>query len=177
MINPKPETTASFIYTPADGGNSPAEANTPTPDGKRASCGSYGSMTYGGLKSLIYAGLTKDDSRVKAAWDWISKNWTLDENPGFREADPATAASGMFYYYHTLARCLNAYDEPTIVDSKGTKHDWRVELIAKLGAIQKPDGSWVGEKRWMEDSPVLATAYSVIALEEAKQDLAEHAAK
>ena len=164
-----------FIYTPADGGNSPAGEYTGA-DGKRF-LRSYGSMTYGGLKSLIYAGLTKDDSRVKAAWDWISKNWTLDENPGFREADPATAASGMFYYYHTLARCLNAYDEPTIVDSKGTKHDWRVELIAKLGAIQKPDGSWVGEKRWMEDSPVLATAYSVIALEEAKQDLAEHAAK
>jgi squalene-hopene/tetraprenyl-beta-curcumene cyclase len=164
-----------FIYTPADGGASPAGEYT-GPDGKKM-LRSYGSMTYGGLKSLIYAGLTKDDQRVKAAWEWISKNWTLDENPGFRLSDPATAASGMFYYYHTLARCLNAYDEPTIVDDKGTKHDWRVELIDKLGSLQKPDGSWVGEKKWMEDNPVLVTAYSIISLEEAKADLAEHPAK
>ena len=57
------------------------------------------------------------------------------------------------------------------------RHDWRAELISKLASLQKPDGSWVGEKKWMEDNPVLVTAYSVIALEEAKQDLAEHPAK
>ena len=164
-----------FIYTPADGGSSPAGEYTAA-DGKKM-FRSYGSMTYGGLKSLIYAGLTKDDSRVKAAWEWISKNWTLDENPGFRLSDPATAASGMFYYYHTLSRCLNAYDDPTIIDDKGKKHDWRAELIDKLGTLQKPDGSWVGEKKWMEDNPILVTAYAVISLEEAKQDLAEHPAK
>jgi squalene-hopene/tetraprenyl-beta-curcumene cyclase len=163
-----------FIYTPADGGASMAGEYT-GPDGKKM-LRSYGSMTYAGLKSLIYAGLTKDDQRVKAAWEWISKNWTLDENPGFREADPATAASGMYYYYHTMARCLNAYDDPTITDSKGATHDWRAELINKLASLQKPDGSWVGEKKWMEDNPVLVTAYSVIALQEAKQDLAEHPA-
>ena len=140
-------------------------------------CDQYGSMTYAGLKSLMYAGLTKDDPRVKAAWGWISNNYTMDENPGFRAADPAKAASGIFYYYHTLARCLNAYDEPTITDSKGQKHDWRVDLINKIGSIQKPDGSWVGDKQWMEDSPVLVTAYCVISLEEAKADLAEHPAK
>ena len=90
-----------FIYSPSDGGASPAGEYTGA-DGKKF-LRSYGSMTYAGLKSLIYAGLTKDDSRVKAAWEWISKNWTLDENPGFRLSDPATAASGMFYYYHTLS--------------------------------------------------------------------------
>lgn len=164
-----------FIYTPADGGASMAGEYT-SADGKKM-FRSYGSMTYAGLKSLIYAGLTKDDQRVKAAWSWISKNWTLDRNPGFNEADPATAASGRFYYYHTLARCLNAYDAATIIDATGAKHDWRAELIEKLGSLQKPDGSWAGEKKWMEDNPVLVTAYSVIALQEAKQDLAEHPGK
>jgi squalene-hopene/tetraprenyl-beta-curcumene cyclase len=164
-----------FVYTPADGGASMA-GEYKAADGRRM-LRSYGSMTYAGLKSLIYAGLKKDDQRVKAAWAWISTNWTLDENPGFKEADPATAASGIYYYYHTLARTLSAYDEPTITDKAGNKHDWRVELINKLTSLQKPDGSWVGQQKWMEDNPVLVTAYCVLALEEAKQDLAEHSGK
>jgi len=164
-----------FIYTPAGGGDSPAGALS-GPDGKNG-FRSYGSMTYAGLKSLIYAGLTKDDQRVKAAFDWISKNWTLDENPGLKFSDPAAAGFGLYYYYHTLSRCLHAYSQPTITDPQGTQHDWRVELIDKLATLQKPDGSWAGEKKWMEDNPVLVTAYCVIALEEVQRDLAEHPAK
>jgi hypothetical protein len=90
---------------------------------------------------MIYAGLTKDDPRVKAAWDWVRKNYSLDENPGFRQNKPDAAQSGLYYYYHTMAKALNAYDEPTITDAKGMKHDWRVELTDKLAALQKPDGS------------------------------------
>ncbi len=166
-----------FVYGPSDNrkGESMAGEYT-TPDGQRR-LRSYGSMTYAGLKSFIYAGLTRDDPRVRAAWDWISHNWTLDENPGMRLAKPEMAQQGMYYYYHTLGRAMNAYDQPTIADPQGNKHDWRVELIDKLTSLQKPDGSWVGEKRWMEDNPVLVTAYSVLALEEARKDLAEHPAK
>ena len=78
------------------------------PDGKRI-VRSYGSMTYAGLKSMIYCGLTKDDPRVKAAWNWIRKNWTLDINPGMQFSnpkDPKAGESGLYYYYHTLARAL-----------------------------------------------------------------------
>jgi squalene-hopene/tetraprenyl-beta-curcumene cyclase len=134
-------------------------------------------MTYAMLKSYMYAGLKKDDPRVKAAWDWITKNWTLDENPGMRLAGPANAENGLFYYYHTLARALNAYDEPVVPDAKGGKHDWRVELIEKLAALQKPEGGWAGEKKWMEEKPILATAFAVLALQEVVQDLKEHPVK
>src|SRR5262249_42952435 len=50
-----------FIYTPAGGGGSAA--------GKTADGGlrSYAGMTYAGLKSMIHAGLSSDDPRVKAA--------------------------------------------------------------------------------------------------------------
>ena len=41
-------------------------------------------------------------------------------------------------------------------------HDWRVALIQKLASIQKPDGSFVGQKNWMEDNPVLATSGGMI---------------
>jgi squalene-hopene/tetraprenyl-beta-curcumene cyclase len=164
-----------FVYTDADKGESFAGEYT-GPDGKRM-LRSYGSMTYAGLKSFIYAGVTKTDPRVRAAFDWISRNWTLDENPGMRLNDPATAANGVFYYYHTLARAMNAYDESIITDANGKLHDWRIELINKLASLQKPDGSWAGEKRWMEDNPVLVTSYSVLALQEALHDLAEHPPK
>lgn len=165
-----------FIYGPSDNrqGESMAGDYT-TPDGQRR-LRSYGSMTYAGLKSFIYAGLSKDDPRVRAAWTWITQNWTLDENPGLRLNKPELAQHGLYYYYHTLARALNEYDQPVITDPQGNKHDWRIELIDKLASLQKPDGSWSGEKRWMEDNPILVTSYCVLALEEIQKDLQQHPA-
>jgi squalene-hopene/tetraprenyl-beta-curcumene cyclase len=160
-----------FAYTAANKGESMAGEYV-APDGRRM-LRSYGSMTYAGLKSMIYAGLTKDDPRVKAAFDWITKNWTLDENPGMRAASADVAKQGLYYYYYVFAHALDAYDQPVITDAAGQKHDWRVELIAKLASLQREDGSWTGEKRWMEDNPVLTTAYVVLALEAAQKDLAE----
>ena len=166
-----------FIYSAADGGGSKAGEMIGA-NGMRM-WRSYGSMTYAGLKSMIYAGLSHDDPRVKAAWDWIRHNWTLDENPGIKYGDPNNPKGGddgLFYYYHTLARALHAYGEPVIIDSKGNRHDWRLELIDKLAAQQHPDGSWAGIQKWMENKPILSTAYAILAIQEAQQDLKEHPA-
>ncbi len=157
------------VYTPANNGESAAGEYTGA-DGKRM-LRSYGSMTYAMLKSYIYCGLTKDDPRVKAAWNWISNNWTLDENPGMRAGDPGNAQYGLFYYYITLARALHAYGQPIITDPQGNKHDWRVELIDKLASLQKDNGSFVGDKKWMEDNPDIATGFATLAVEEALKDL------
>jgi squalene-hopene/tetraprenyl-beta-curcumene cyclase len=168
-------TDGGFIYTDADGGNSPAgEYNGP--DGKPM-FRSYGSMTYAGLKTMVYAGLSKDDPRVKAAMGWIQSNWTWDENPGLKLGDGNVSESGLYYYFHTAARTLHAYGQPVVTDAQGKQHDWRHELIDKLASIQKPDGSWVGQSKWMENNPTLATAFAVLSLEEAQQDLKEHAGK
>ena len=73
-------------------------------------------MTYAGLKSMIYAGLSHEDPHVKAAWKWITHNWTLDENPGVKFGDaknPKGGEDGLYYYYHTLARALHAYGQPS----------------------------------------------------------------
>jgi squalene-hopene/tetraprenyl-beta-curcumene cyclase len=167
-----------FIYTTGDGGSSKALDYT-TPDGKVVHR-SYGSMTYAGLKSMIYAGISKDDPRVKAAWKWVTNNWSLDDNPGIKFGDPKNAkgsTDGLFYYYHTLARALHAYGEPVITDAQGNKHDWRVELIQKLAEQQQPDGSWTGQQKWMENKPILSTAYAILALQEAQEDLQSHPAK
>lgn len=141
-----------FYYTPAAGGSSPA--------GKEENEGlrSYGSMTYAGLKSMIYAGLKADDPRVKAASDWLRKHYTLDENPGMGQG-------GLYYYYHSFAKALAALKSPTFADAKGVDHNWRAELQQHLLSRQKENGSWVNsESRWMEGDPNLTTAYALLTL-------------
>jgi squalene-hopene/tetraprenyl-beta-curcumene cyclase len=141
-----------FIYTAANGGQSMA--------GKEADGGmrSYASMTYAGLKSMIYAGLGHDDPRVKAALAYIKHHYTLDENPGLGQ-------QGLYYFYHTFAKTMFVLGEPTLIDSAGKSHDWRAELVDALGKRQQPNGDWVNPAdRFMEGDPNLVTAYALLAL-------------
>jgi squalene-hopene/tetraprenyl-beta-curcumene cyclase len=145
-----------FIYTPARSGESFAGK---TDDGGLRS---YASMTYAGLKSMIYAGLTADDPRVKAAYDYITRHYTLDENPGLGQ-------QGLYYYYHTFAKALAMLGKPTITDASGRTHDWRAELVVALAKRQNPDGSWVNTAdRFMEGDANLVTAYVLLALAHAR---------
>jgi squalene-hopene/tetraprenyl-beta-curcumene cyclase len=71
---------------------------------------SYASITYAGLMSLLYANVSKDDPRVKGAKAWLEKNYTLDENRGLGgRSNPQGSKQGLFYYYHTFAKALNAW--------------------------------------------------------------------
>lgn len=141
-----------FYYTPAAGGNSQAG---PTENGGLRS---YASMTYTGLKSMIYAGVKADDPRVKAALTWLKKHYTLEENPGMGQ-------QGLFYYFHTIAKALDAMKLDFMEDAQGKKHDWRKELGEHLMSLQKENGGWVNpEKRWMEADPNLTTAYVLLTL-------------
>jgi squalene-hopene/tetraprenyl-beta-curcumene cyclase len=142
-----------FYYTCAAGGDSPA--------GKLANGGlrSYGSMTYSGLKSMIYAGVQADDPRVKAALAWIRKNYDLQSNPG------GLGSAGLYYYYQVFAKAMHALGEDCFVDAAGKRHDWRRELAEELFARQKENGSWINENiRWMEGDPELVTSYALLAL-------------
>lgn len=121
---------------------------------------SYGSMTYAGLKSYIYANLGKDDPRVMAALDWVRKHYTVEENPGLGTA-------GLYYYYVLFARTFSVLEMRTVSDTDGVEHDWLRDLSAKLLAMQRPEGCWVNDNsRWWEASPSLCTAYAVLALSE-----------
>ena len=125
----------------------------------------YGSITYAGFKSYVYAQLPPDDPRVEMARDWISQNYTLDRNPGMPES---MKYQGLYYMYLTLSRALDADGITFITTPDGTRHDWANDLIAKLVELQREDGSWQNTAdRWMEDNPVLVTAYCVIALQHA----------
>ncbi len=141
-----------FYYTPAAGGES--QAGTTPAGGLR----SYASMTYAGLKSMIFAGLSKDDPRVKASITWLGKHYTFGENPGLGDA-------GLFYYFHTAAKALDVLGDETFTDAQGVPHAWRSELADALISRQQEDGSWINENpRWMEGDPNLVTAYALLAL-------------
>lgn len=124
----------------------------------KSSLSTYGSMTYTGFKSLIYAGLTKEDKRVQTALAWLTDRYSVTENPGQGEA-------GLFYYYIAMSRALTAYGVDTFADANGTVHDWRAEIVEQLLARQQEDGSWVNtNRRWMENNPVLVTGYALMVL-------------
>jgi squalene-hopene/tetraprenyl-beta-curcumene cyclase len=141
-----------FYYTPSEGGSSAAEK---LPNGGLRS---YGSMTYAGLKSMIHAGLKPDDQRVKAAVEWITKNYDLKSNPG-------VGAAGLYYYYNTFAKALDAIGYDTFKDANGKTHDWRKELVDELARRQQQNGSWVNDNtRWLEGNDHLTTAFALLAL-------------
>jgi squalene-hopene/tetraprenyl-beta-curcumene cyclase len=152
------EDKGGFVYNPADQADDKSDKRTPA-DGLR----SEGGMTYAGLKSFLYAGVGKDDPRVKAAVNWIRNHYTVKENPGQGQA-------GLYYYYVTFAKAMAALGEDPFVDAKGVKHDWRQELFDELKGRQKPDGSWANANRaFLENAPELATAFAVLALSYCKK--------
>jgi len=150
--------SGGMVYAPAKGGESQA-GTVDLPDGKKG-LKAYGSMTYAGFKSFIYANLKRDDPRVVAALGWIRKHWTFEENPELGQ-------QGLYYYYRTAAKALKAWGEDKVMDSRRRTHDWRSELSEAILRRQKPDGSWTNEAdRWYEGYGPVPTSYAIQALSE-----------
>lgn len=144
---------------PSAGKPKGAQGRAPQTEGKEA-LRSYGSMSYAGLQSLIYAQVKKDDPRVKAVISWLSRNFTVAENPGM-------GPQGLYYYYQTMSKSLSAAGIDELTLENGQKVDWRDQLAKALINKQKSDGSWVNDNnRWWETDPVLVTSYTVLALEQ-----------
>lgn len=120
---------------------------------------SYGSMSYAGLLSFIYAEMKEDDPRLVAVRDWLKAHYTVEENPGVGQ-------QGLYYYYHTMSKALTLSGIEEIKDASGKKRDWRKELALKLLNKQDPKGFWLNENgRWWERDPILVTSYALLALE------------
>jgi squalene-hopene/tetraprenyl-beta-curcumene cyclase len=150
-----PQNKGGFIYAPE---RSMAGQTTNLSSG-RIAYRSYGSMTYAGLLSYIYADLKPDDPRVSSALDWLRGNYTVDENP-------ALGPQGIYYYYELMAKALTFAGVDALETKNGRKANWREDLTMKLLNLQHADGSWANENgRWWEKDPVLDTAFAATALE------------
>jgi squalene-hopene/tetraprenyl-beta-curcumene cyclase len=151
-----------FVYRPGE--SKAGEVESQDEGEETNGLRSYAGMTYAGLKSMIYARLQPDDPRVVAAWGWVSRNWSVTENPGLGQ-------QGLYYYYLTMARALHTLGTDEVAEPDGKAHDWRVELTQQLLRVQRADGSWFNENgRWMEQIPDLVTAYAVLAIEHATRN-------
>jgi squalene-hopene/tetraprenyl-beta-curcumene cyclase len=154
-----PDDRGGFVYHP-DESKAGEDAGE---DGTRR-MRSYGSMSYSGLLSFIYAGVDKSDPRVVAAVDWIRRHYTVDENPGMGQ-------QGLYYNYHTMAKALTVWEEDPFALPDGRKAEWRRDLAGKLVSLQRIEpetslGYWVNDNgRWWENNPVLTTSYALLVLE------------
>lgn len=143
-----------FVYYPGH-----SMAGSETNAAGRVALRSYGSISYGGLLSYIYANLKRDDPRVVAVFDWVRQNYTLDENPGM-------GPQGLYYYVHTMTKALTIYGVTELELKDGRKIDWRKEVGMRLINLQQRDGSWANDNgRWWEKDPALVTSYAVLSLE------------
>jgi squalene-hopene/tetraprenyl-beta-curcumene cyclase len=151
-----------FIYAP----NESKAGEDKLPDGRTA-LRSYGSMSYAGLLSFIYAKVSATDPRVVAVKEWLGKNYTIAENPNM-------GSQGLYYYYQTMSKALTAANVGKLQLENGSEADWRKDLGEKLLSTQRGDGSWVNDNgRWMESNPVLVTAYTVLSLEQVYDSIPE----
>ena len=119
---------------------------------------SYGSVSYAGVLSYVWANVKKDDQRVQGVAKWIRDNYTVDENPGLGQKT-------VYYYYMVFAKALQALGEPTIVDARGRSHNWREELGRKLLSLQYNAGYWVNTvPDELQDNKVLVTSFTMSAI-------------
>lgn len=154
-VSRDPRDRGGFFYYP---GQSMAGAVTNAETG-RVALRSYGSISYAGLLSYIYARVQKDDPRVVAVLDWLKDHYTLEENPGM-------GRQGYFYYLHLMTKALTAARVDRLKLRDGTEVVWRDEVARRLVGLQQPDGSWVNENpRWWETDRVLVTAYVLMSLQ------------
>ena len=163
-----PETgdnAGGFYYSPGDA-KAGTEKIAAKPDAPGAATTnetvvlrSYGSITYAGLLALVHCDVDRADPRVQSALNWASRHWTLDENPGMQD-------QGLYFFYNVMSRALAAAGLETIPREQGDAIPWAKELVGKVVSLRQDDGSWVNRNgRFLENDSVLATAYSVLALE------------
>ncbi|MCG8406682.1 MAG: hypothetical protein MI923_15915 [Phycisphaerales bacterium] len=161
----KGRTEGGFIYSPNAGGESKASEKL---EEGFAPLRCYGSMTYAGFKSMLYANVARDDERIKACLGWIRRHYTLEVNPNMPGRQ---SKEGLYYYYHVFAKALQAWGKPVINDDKGKPHHWRLELCRKLISLQQEDGSWVNDQpRWLEGDANYVTGLTILTLQTALTD-------
>ena len=124
-----------------------SKAGTITNEAGKVVFRSYGSMTYAGLLSLVYCKVDRNDPRVRSAFDWSAKNWSLEENPGM-------GPQGLYFFYFVLTKALAAYGRtrcrqrvtglPSTGAPNWSRRCWlfRRPKTVKLTGLIPPAGSW-----------------------------------
>jgi squalene-hopene/tetraprenyl-beta-curcumene cyclase len=159
-----------FFFIPNDEAQNKGGVAGMEPDGT-VRFNSYGSMTADGIRALVRCGMLPDSPRVKAALDWLAKNFSVEHNPGrFAGPDREVLRDATYYYYcWSLAHALNALNVDEIETPQG-KVKWAEALADALVKRQRPDGSWVNSQTdAKEDDPLISTSWAAAALSLCRQ--------
>jgi squalene-hopene/tetraprenyl-beta-curcumene cyclase len=149
-ISSGPRDKGGFFYRPNE--------SKAGPDGSTIKLISTASMSYAGLKSMMYAKMSKDDVRVMAVMKYLSSNYNMRENPGM-------GLQGHFYYLHVMTKALDVYGINYLKDSKGVKREWRKDMINQFSSMQNEQGYWSNTNgRFFESMHELASSYAIISL-------------
>ncbi len=162
------------VYSPeeskAEGSWNPPDATKAASENPPTKLASYGSMTYALISSYIALDLKPDDQRLKAALEWVKRNYRFDANPGM-VADKAR--QGLFYYHMLAAKTFDLLDQGPMQLPDGKTVDWRVDLFNAIKAEATPakleNGKigviWINNaERWGENIPHLTAGYQIRAL-------------
>jgi squalene-hopene/tetraprenyl-beta-curcumene cyclase len=155
----------SLYYTPVADGSVQKAGTRKIAD--RETIVGYGSMTYDGIKTYLYAGLRRDSPEVRTAVEWVRRNYSVDAHPGFPyDPDTRTHQRGLYYYYHVMARALDACGERPLTTPDGRPRDWPVELGEQLLKSMRVSKAWLNDNpAWYEGDAVLVTGYVLNVLD------------
>lgn len=129
------------------------QAGTRTNAQGRVHLRAYGSMTYAAVLSMCSARLDRGDPRVRQSLEYLTKYWSVDENPGMGN-------QGLYYFYDIMARALIAAGVEKVGD-----HAWKKELSSRVISLQRADGSWCNDNnRFWEADPILCTSFAILVL-------------
>ena len=110
----------SFIYTAAAAAR-PRYRRARPDDGLPG----YGSMTYAGIKSLIYCGVEQGRPADEEGAEWIQQELHARRQP--RHAGGARASGACTTTTTRWPSAWTRWARTTFTDAKGVKHDWRAD--------------------------------------------------
>ena len=129
-----------------------------------------GTMTYSLLSSYLALELGPEDERVRAALDYVKRNYRFDANPGMVAGKEQ---QGLLYYHALMGRTFALLGLTTMTLPDGRTVDWRADLFASIRGratlVPLGDGGtgalWINAApRWGEGVPHLSTAYMLRGL-------------
>jgi hypothetical protein len=129
----------------------------------------YGSMTSGGVGSLVIYDYIqgkdwKKDRDVKEGLDWLAANFSVSYNPGQHEhARAENSGHHLYYYLYALERAAILYGTELI-----GRRDWYAEGSKALLGSQRPDGAWAAKEGGHE---LYDTCFAVLFLRKATRGL------
>ncbi|MEM9790007.1 MAG: hypothetical protein AAF842_06335 [Planctomycetota bacterium] len=133
----------------------------------------YGSPTADGVRTLLACGLPLDDTRVRAAGDWLIEHFRADTVPGDFADGRERLRHGYYHYYAwSVSHALRRLGVTHAGADRQTP--WADQLALALIASQRVDGSWRNASTdGKEDDPLVATPFALSALAVCRNALME----